>query len=442
MRLETKKFMELNKFERLTRVQEDVLKEVNRKNDLIVLAPTGTGKTHSFLFSILETLDIENQSLQAVILAPTRELAMQTHDFSKFLTQVNENIKIELAIGGMDNSRLEKSLKNDPHILISTPGKLKDVIERNMVRLDFVELLIIDEMDMMFDYGFIEEINEIASRFLNKTRFMLFSATLPQGLNQFISKYLHNPIQIKSEDKTFQPKINHILVHRRHQELEEAVLDVVSAINPSVAIIFANTKDQVGNISRYLREYGIETVEIHGGLNDRLRTQVVRQIRSGHIRYIVATDLAARGIDLPEISHVINANIPTHDLSFYTHRAGRTGRTGRDGMAISLVDDQDQNAISRLMNQNINFSFKRIRNGELVDARPFVNFERRGKQVDPEIAAKLRRKKVKVKPGYKKKHKAKIDKLMKDKRREFIKQDIRRQKKERAIDRQRRLKDD
>lgn len=438
----TKEFMNLNKFESLTSVQKDVLENINKPNDLIVMAPTGTGKTHSFLFSILETVDPSVSETQSVILVPTRELGMQIYDFAVMIQKVEPLFTIDLAIGGMDNSRLKKKLARQPHILITTPGKFNDILSWSVLRVDTVKLLIIDEMDMMFDYGFVEEIDAISSRFLDKTRFLLFSATLPQGLNQFMKKYLRQPIQIESEEKRFQPKIEHMLIQRRHLSLEEGVLDVLTAINPSLVVVFANTKEAVINIAAYLREYGIDCVEIHGDVNDRARTQIVKKIRSGFVQYIVATDLAARGIDLPEISHVVNANIPTHDLSFYTHRSGRTGRTGRDGYCISLIDDSDQNAISRLISQDIEFKYYRITKNELVETRPFFNFEKRVRTLDPEVVSKLKRKKVKVKPGYKKKHKAEIEKLMNQKRREIIKTDIRRQKKERNKERQVKMRDE
>lgn len=442
MKEKTFDLLKINNFETLTKVQEDVLNELEKSRDLIVLAPTGTGKTHAFLFSILERVNFNESNLQAIILSPTRELAMQTFDFSKKILEVEPKANIDLAIGGMDNARLERKLQNNPHILITTPGKLLDVLNWNKLRLDTLKLLIIDEMDMMFDYGFVDDINKIASHFLDSTQFMLFSATLPKGLDVFIKKFLHNPIQIESQGQDFAPQIEHILVHRRHRSLDESVLDVLTAINPSIAIVFANTRQQVSELATYLKSYGLECVEIHGDLSDRERKQVVTRIRSKHIQYIVATDLAARGIDLPEISHVINANIPSHDLSFYTHRAGRTGRTGRDGYCISLVNDEDQKAIDRLMRQGITFTYKRVSNNSLIDTRAFFRFEKRSRgQLDTEITTKLRRKNVKVKPGYKKKHKAKIEKAMKHKRRKMIQDDIKRQKKERAKARQRKLYD-
>lgn len=437
----TKQFLIANEFEDFNQVQKDVLAQVNLDRDLIVVAPTGTGKTHAFLFSVLEKLEVNQNNLQAIILSPTRELAMQTYDFAKIIYEVNKEVVIDLAIGGMDNKRLRKKLEHQPHILITTPGKLLDVLGWNVLRLDTIKQLIIDEMDMMFDYGFLGDITKISNFMMEDVQFLLLSATLPTGIEHFTKKYLINPVMIESTDDIFKPKIKHILIHRRHLSLEEGVLDVLTAINPSIVIIFSNTKDEVKSIAQYLREYGIDAVEIHGDLSSRERKQVVNRIRTQHLQYIVATDLAARGIDLPEISHVVNANIPNHDLSFYMHRAGRTGRSGRDGYCISLVDGKDEKSIRKLYKQDkINFEFKRVQKNALIDARSFFILENKNKgQLDPEISQKLSRKKVKVKPGYKKKHKAKVERLMRKKKRKIIEQDIKRQKKERAIRRQRQL---
>ncbi|WZU03024.1 C-terminal helicase domain-containing protein [Erysipelothrix sp. D19-032] len=219
--------------------------------------------------------------------------------------------------------------------------------------------------------------------------------------------------------------------------MNEAVLDVLGSINPLLAIVFTNTKTQATEIAAHLRDYGIDCVEIHGDVSDRGRKQVISRIHSKKVRYIVATDLAARGIDLPEISHVINAGLPTHDLDFYTHRTGRTGRSGREGFAISIVGPKDQSSVTRLMKTGVNFEYKRIRDGQLDDVRPWYNIHKRTKQLDPEVVQILNRKNVKVKPGYKKKRKREIESLMQKKRRDMIRNEIREQKKERAKERQR-----
>ncbi|WP_331835917.1 DEAD/DEAH box helicase [Erysipelothrix piscisicarius] len=257
-----KRFFELNKFKDLTSVQEKVLKEIKTKRDLIVKSDTGTGKTHAFLFAILELIDPTVEQTQALILAPTRELAMQIQSFAREITTLDERITTELAIGGMDNSRLKKKIEKQPMILITTPGKFIDILGWSVLRLDFIKTFVIDETDMMLDYGFINEVDTIASRLSNDTIFMLYSATIPSGLRAFIKKYLKHPIEIVSTEEKLKPRIDHILINQRHRDMNEAVLDVLSAINPLLAVVFANTKVQAGEIARYLRDYGIECVEI------------------------------------------------------------------------------------------------------------------------------------------------------------------------------------
>lgn len=438
-----KKFFKLNNFKELTVVQNEVLKEIKHRRDLIVKSDTGTGKTHAFLFAILELLDPTIQQTQAIILAPTRELAMQIDRFAKDIQKIDDRITIDLAIGGMDQTRLKKKLERQPQILIATPGKMKDIMDDNIIRLDFVQTCVVDETDMMLDYGFIAEVDSIASRLKNNVIFMLYSATIPVGLKAFIKKYLQRPIEINgTNEEALKPRIEHILINKRHRKSGEAVLDVLSHINPLLAIVFTNTKVEAVEIAAYLRTYGIECVEIHGDVSDRGRKQVLNQINAKKVRYIVATDLAARGIDLPEISHVINVGLPSHDLSFYTHRSGRTGRSGREGMAISIVEASDQSSVARLMKQGINFQYKRYKDGGLEDVRPFLNLtKRRDRELDSEVAQILNRKKVKVKPGYKVARKHQIEQLMNRRRRDLIRADIREQKKARAKAKQEEKKD-
>ncbi|MEG0327879.1 MAG: DEAD/DEAH box helicase [Erysipelothrix sp.] len=428
----SQKLFEKNNFVELTSVQEKVLKEIKTNRDLIVKSDTGTGKTHAFLFAILEKINPDLNQTQALILAPTRELAMQINNFARDIIEVEPKISIELAIGGMDNKRLESKMAKQPHILITTPGKFIDILSWNVLRVDTIKVCIIDETDMMLDYGFIDEVDTIASRLLTETTFMLFSATIPSGLRSFIKKYLHHPIEIVSTEEKLKPRIEHILINKRHRNSEEAVLDILSVINPLLVIIFTNTKTEAVEIASYLRDYGIDCVEIHGDVDDRGRKQVMSRIHSKKVQYIVATDLAARGIDLPQISHVINVGLPTHDLSFYTHRSGRTGRSGREGYCISIVGPKDQNSVSKLMKSNVVFNYMKIEKGTLVPARPFYNIEKRTKKVDPEVAQILNRKKIKVKPGYKVKRKREIDDMMSRKKRAMIREEIRLQKKERA----------
>lgn len=414
------KFKKQMGFESLSLVQEKVLAHANDRDDLIITSATGTGKTHAFLFAIMERLDIQLMQTQAIILAPTRELAMQIMDFAKAMQTIDHNLTLALAIGGMDNTRLEKEIEKQPHIIIATPGKFMDVLTWNRLRLDFVEICIIDEMDMMFDYGFIEDIDHIASHLQNETNIYLFSATLPKGLQNFVRKYLRSAQVIDvPTDERLKPRINHYLINTRHREPNKQLLELITTINPLLCVVFANTIEEVESAADFLKSYGLACVSFHGDLESRRRKQILREIENQQVQYVVASDLAARGIDLPEISHVINLGLPSHDLDFYMHRAGRTGRSGREGYAMSLVSKSDEVAIKKLMERGIEFEFKQISKDGLVDARSFVSIDKpQFKQsYDPEIAQIVARKKKKVKPGYKKKQQQEIDRLNKRRRR-------------------------
>lgn len=426
--------MDYNNFINLTKVQEKVLNNLKHvKSDLIVQARTGTGKTHAFLFSIIETIEVDEETTQAILIAPTRELAMQIYDFAKPIKELEGKYRIELAIGGMDGTRLDKKITKSPHMIIGTPGKILELMDKNLIRLDTVKLCILDEMDMILDYGFINDTDKIASHLGKDTRFMLFSATYPKGLKHFIKRYLHHPIEIIVEDeKGMAPNIKHILVNQRHRDGNEMVLDVMGSIQPSLGIVFTNTIKEADSLYEYLLPYGINMALIHGDIDSRRRKQILKQIQNKQVNYIIATDLAARGWDLPEISHVINLNLPNHDLSFYDHRVGRTGRSGRDGSAITIVSDKDRKSVEKLQSKGTKFEYAKPGKGQLVEVRPFMEKRQRQMSVDPEVAAILNRKKVKVKPGYKKARKHEIQKLQSQRRRNIIKASIQEQKKARA----------
>lgn len=436
MNKQTQTLFELNHFTKLTPVQEAILNAPQEKRDLIVQSDTGTGKTHAFLFAISEKMNWELKQTQAIICAPTRELAMQIYDFAKPMQGIEPHISVELAIGGMDGKRLKSKLESQPQIIIGTPGKLLDIVSSNVIRMDTIQTFVIDEMDMMLDYGFMPDIEALSSRVLDQTQFMLFSATLPQSMQSYIKKFLHHPLHIKSDASFMKPQINHILINQKHRDINEMLLDVMSAIQPSLGIIFCNTKKQASEIASFLRTYNVRLVEMHGDIEDRARKQAVRMIENQKIDYIVATDLAARGIDLPEISHVINIGLPSHELEFYTHRVGRTGRSGRDGMAISIVMDSDEKSVRKLMSQGIEFKYMQVNQKHLQEARSFYHTRKRPVTQDGEVSQILNRKKVTVKPGYKKKRQQEIDNLMRRRRREQIRSSIKEQKKQRAIDKQ------
>lgn len=422
--------MKLEHFKEMTPIQKAVLERKNKNRDCIGISSTGSGKSHAFFMSIFDCIDIESQETQAVISAPTRELAYQLYERCKKIAD-HFQVKVKLVTGGMERT----SSKIQAQIVIGTPGRMKDLfINENTLRLDTAKIMIIDEADMTLEYGFLEDIDIILSNMDKKIQMMVFSATIPQELQPFLKKYLTNPeiIQISS-DEDFQSDVKHILVSCKHKDYKERLLDVLPCINPYVCLIFANTNSQAKEIASFMREKGYDLTELHGDLESRERYKSIKTIQEQKKTYIVASDVASRGIDLEGITHVISCGFPK-DLNFYIHRAGRTGRVNRDGICIALYQENDRKAIKSLENKGIHFEERDIRNHQLVDKKSKVM----KKKEDPiaDDIARIKSKKTKVKPIYKKKQKEEIDRLRRKKRREMIRNDIKRQQKERAKQRQ------
>ena len=407
--------MDLEHFKTLTPIQEQVLNRKNKNRDIIGVSSTGSGKSHAFFMPIFEKLDFDQDCVQAVISAPTRELAYQLYDRCRKIAK-HFNVRVKLVTGGMEKvTQMEKQ----PQIVIGTPGRMKDMfIKDNVLRLDTAKIVVIDEADMTLEFGFLEDIDEILSKMDKKVQMMVFSATIPESLQPFLKKYLYDPefIEIKKEE-AFQSDVKHILVPCKHKSYEQKILDVLPCIQPYVCLIFANTTQEAQNIANTMRENGYDLVELHSGLESRQRMQAIKMIQSQKKSYIVASDIASRGIDLEGITHVISCGFPK-DLKFYIHRAGRTGRASRDG-------------------QGIEFEHQDVKNKQFVDLKPYVNKRPMKKDAFHEEVEKIVHKKKKVKPNYKKRQRQEIDRMKRKKRREMIKSDIKRQQKERAKERQR-----
>lgn len=426
--------MQLEHFTKLTPIQQAVIDRKDKKRDLIGISSTGSGKSHAFFMAIFEQIDPNLDCVQAMISTPTRELAFQLYERCKVIAK-HFGITVKLITGGM-----EKKETNQAQIIIGTPGRMQDLfLSENTLRLDTAKMVIIDEADMTLEFGFLEDIDKILSKMDKKVQVMVYSATIPEALKPFLKKYLNDPIWIKIEDSQhFQSDIHHVLVPCKHKTYEEKLLDVLSGINPYVCLIFANTNKEASVIAQFLRDHGLDLIELHGDLESRQRIQAIKRIQSMKYKYIVASDIASRGIDLEGVTHVISCGFPK-DLTFYVHRSGRTGRADRDGMCIALYKEDDANAIKSLQSKGIVFDHKDIRNGSMIDLRPY-GIKRRVHKNDPlekEISKVVNRKAKKVKPNYKKKQKEEIERLKRKRKREIIQKDIQRQKKERAKERQR-----
>ena len=403
-----------------TPIQKEMIPLVLKGKSAIGQAHTGTGKTHSFLLPIVERIVEEKQEVQAVITSPTRELAQQIFDALNQLIEGTE-ITSKLFIGGTDKQRSIDRLKTQPQIVVGTPGRIKDLVKENALLVHTAPILVVDEADLAFDMGFIEDIDGFASAMPDKLEMFVFSATIPEKLKPFLKKYMDAPVHIHMNDKRpVAEGIDFVLVPVRSKSRNTRLLEVMKGINPFLAVIFCNTRKNAEAVANFLAEQGIRAGQIHGDLSPRDRKKMMKQVRDLEFQYIVATDLAARGIDIQGISHVINYELP-EDLEFFIHRVGRTARAGTKGTAITLFQPEDEDAVVRIEKMGIPFVQKDVKNGEWSELkdrhqRASRKSERKEDEIDKKAKALVRKPK-KVKPGYKRNMKWEMDKVKKRERR-------------------------
>lgn len=416
--------LEAINFETPTEIQKNIIPEVKNGRDLIGQAQTGSGKTHAFLLPIMNKVNPENEEVQIVITAPSRELSEQLYKSAIHIAEYSDpRIHIGHYIGGTNKEKqLNKLDKHQPHIAIGTPGRLLDMINSNALKTYTAPYLVVDEADMTLDMGFLEEVDQIASKLPENGQMLVFLATIPEKLQPFLKKYMNNPKFVKAENnQLISDNVENWLVSTRSNNRVQMVYDILTIGQPYLALIFANTKKRVDEIAEELTEKGLETAVVHGGLTSRDRRKVMRQIHNLEYQYVVATDLAARGIDIKGVSHVINAEIP-HKLDFFIHRVGRTGRNNLPGIAITLYSPDEEEAIENLESRGISFEAKEMKDGDLVDThdrkRRQLRKNKTNKETfDSEIAGMAKKAKKNIKPGYKKK----IERVKKQKRRKEAK---------------------
>ena len=389
-----------------TEIQERLIPTVLKGDSVIGQSQTGTGKTHAYLLPMIQKVNPYKEAVQAIITAPTRELAAQIYqEVLKITKNSEEEIAVRLYIGGTDKQRTIEKLKHQPHIVVGTPGRINDLVKEQALFVHSAPILIIDEADLMLEMGFLEDVDQIASRMAEALQMLVFSATIPEKLKPFLKKYMENPKYIQVEPKQVTAaKIDHYLLPARHRNKLELVFQALETFNPYLAIVFTNTKKKADEVADRLMGKGLKVGRIHGGLSPRERKQMMKQILDLDYQYIVATDLAARGIDIQGISHVINYELPS-DLDFYIHRVGRTARAGYSGIALTIYEDRDEDALNKLENKGIEFKHCDLHDHEWVDLGDRNKRNKRKRQVN-EIDLKAKsiiKKPKKVKPGYKKK---------------------------------------
>ena len=409
-------------FRDFTEVQNLVIPKANKGLDIIGCSQTGTGKTHAFLIPIFEALDLDNHDVQAVITAPTRELAQQIYNFAVHIAKFSEtHIDIRKYVGGSDREKeINRLKKSQPMIVIGTPGKIYDLaIKENLLNVYKAKTFVIDEADMSLEIGFLEDIDKLAASMNEGLQMMVFSATIPEKIRPFLRKYMNKPTEIFIKPKELSSlNIEHIFIPIKSKSREDVLLSLVKTINPYIALVFCNRKETVEEIGTLLYSNGYNVTKLHGDITPRQRKQVMDRIKKAEFQYIVASDIASRGIDIDGVSHVVNYELPK-DMEFYIHRSGRTGRASYTGMAISLYTPKDESYLDFLENKGIDIIYKDIKNNELVNRRDRNERIKRiqsTKSIEIE-KLNLKRKNKKVKPGYKKKFHRTVQKAQQKARR-------------------------
>lgn len=334
-------------YEEPTQVQKSVIPQALLNNDLIVRSQTGSGKTAAYGIPILERIDWLENKPQALILTPTRELAVQVRDE---LTNIGRFKRIKaIALYGRQPISIQKNeLKQKNHVVVGTPGRVMDHIERGTLVLTQLRYLVIDEADEMLNMGFLSQVEAILKQLPNERVTMLFSATLPEEIKQLAQQFMNAPMEIETEDTGVTvDKITHIQYNTCEEEKFDLFKAVVTIENPDSCIVFCRTKDRVDILCSRLRDLGYPCNKIHGGMEQDDRLKTMKDLRKGAFRYLVTTDVAARGIDIEGISLVINYDVPMKKEG-YVHRTGRTGRAGLEGKAITFVTEKEERYIREI----------------------------------------------------------------------------------------------
>ena len=324
-------------FEEATPIQEQTIPLALAGKDVIGQAQTGTGKTAAFALPSLQNLDKHNKTIQALIIEPTRELAIQTQE-ELFRLGRDEKARVQVVYGGADIGRQIRSLKNHvPAILVGTPGRLLDHLKRKTINLEGVNTIVLDEADEMLDMGFIQDIESILSYVKNRSQTLLFSATMPKPILRISEKFMHDPeiVRIKTKELTAD-LIDQYYVRCKDAEKFNIMCRLIDVESPDLAVIFVRTKRRVDEVTRGLQARGYNAAGIHGDLSQARRISVLKRFRAGKLDILVATDVAARGLDISGVTHVYNYDIP-QDPDSYVHRIGRTGRAGQNGSSITFV---------------------------------------------------------------------------------------------------------
>lgn len=323
-------------YEQPTPIQEQTIQLALSGRDVLGQAQTGTGKTAAFGLPTIEKINPENKAIQALVIAPTRELAVQGQE-ELFRFGKSKGLKVRTVFGGSSIEKQIKALRSGAHIVVGTPGRMVDLLKRKALDLSHLETLILDEADEMLNMGFLEDIEFIIGKTPAERQTLLFSATMPNDIKKIGVKFMKNPEHIKVAAKEMTAdRIDQYFIKTKEFEKFDVLTRLLDVERPELAIVFGRTKRRVDEITRGLKLRGYRAEGIHGDLDQNKRLRVLRDFKGGHLDILVATDVAARGLDISGVTHVYNYDI-TQDQESYVHRIGRTGRAGKSGRSVTFV---------------------------------------------------------------------------------------------------------
>ena len=324
-------------FTEMTPVQQETLPLMMQGSDIIAIAPTGTGKTCAFGIPMLEYVNLKDRRIQELVLAPTRELSIQIMEELRALGSYIPGLKIACLYGGQPITKQISVLKSNPHIVVATPGRLLDHMNRNNLSLDHVHTMVLDEADEMLNMGFVKDVTKIIEATPIERQLVLFSATTNQDVMTIAWKYQHNPVEVYIEaTKENRPQITQYVIQTEREEKYNHLLYLLDSDEYERVMVFVNTKDMTQRLTKRLQNAGYKADCLHGDMRQTARNQVMTAFRKGKFQILLATDVAARGIDVDDIEAVINFDLPNEN-EYYLHRIGRTGRAKREGVAFTLL---------------------------------------------------------------------------------------------------------
>jgi len=356
-------------FENPTRIQSETIPVIKKGFDVIGQSETGSGKTAAFGIPIVEKVE-PNNKLQALVLAPTRELALQiADDFAKFSRF--KKLFIQTVYGGVSMQPQISGLRR-AEIVVGTPGRILDHMERGTLDASNLKIFVLDEADKMIDMGFIDDIRIIEKHIPKKRQTLLFSATMPEGLQEVRDRFTKNAKKIKTEIKVSEDLLKQYYCNVDYRTKFSLLFHLINTEKPKLGIIFCNSRREADSVARNLRQNGINSTALHGGLTQSRREFVIKSFHSGTIQILVATDLAARGLDIKNVTHIFNYSIPKN-IDEYANRIGRTARAGKSGIAISLLSRDDHNSFRKIIHTfSYDIQEMRVRDYNII---PFERYQ-------------------------------------------------------------------